>query len=171
MKPRIYATISCAVIAIATALAISNGVVTAQGEAAPARSLVGVWLVTFTPRNCATGDPIPNAAFETLYTFHNDATMLASFRNNSLTLDRTAAHGLWRRDLGWNQYSYKFVHLRRNISTGAFAGKQESTGVLVLGDDGNTFTTEGFTTVFDVAGNPGNPSCSTSAGTRFQLDF
>ena len=173
MKPRIYATITCAVavIAIATALAISNGVVTAQGEQAPERSLVGVWLVTFTPRNCTTGDPIPNAAFETLYTFHQDATMLASFRNNSLTLDRTAAHGLWRRDLGWNQYSYKFVHLRRNVSTTAFAGKQESVGVLVLGDDGDTFTTEGFTTVFDVAGNPGNPSCSTSAGTRFQLDF
>ena len=171
MKPRIYATITCAVIAIATALTISNGVLTAQGEQRQERSLDGVWLVMFTPRNCTTGAPIPNAAFETLYTFHTDKTMLASFRNNSATLDRTAAHGLWRRDLGWNQYSYKFVHIRRNVSTTAFAGKQESVGTLVLGDDGDTFTTEGFTTVFDAAGNPGNPSCSTSEGTRFTIDF
>jgi hypothetical protein len=171
VKARIYATITFAVIAIATALAISNGVVTAQGEPAAERSLEGVWLVAFTPRSCTTGDPIPNAAFEALYTFHNDKTMLVSFRNNSSTLDRTAAHGLWRRDLGWSHYSYKFVHIRRNVSTTAFAGKQESVGTLVLGDDGNTFTTEGFTTVFTVAGEPGNPSCSTSAGTRFQLDF
>ena len=64
VKPRIYATITFAVIAIATALAISNGVVTAQGEPAAERSLDGVWLVAFTPRNCTTGDPIPNAAFE-----------------------------------------------------------------------------------------------------------
>lgn len=171
MRPKIYATITCAVFVLATALAISNGVVTAQGEQAPERSLEGVWLVLFTPRSCTTGDPIPNAAFEALYTFHRDGTMLASFRNNSSTLDRTAAHGLWRRDLGWSHYSYKFVHIRRNVSTTAFAGKQESVGTLLLGDDGNTFTTEGFTTVFTVAGDPGTPSCSTSTGTRFQLDF
>ena len=171
MKPKIETTITFFIIAIAIALAISHGTVTAQGGQAPERSLEGVWLVTITPRNCATGDPIPTAAFEALYTFHKDSTMLVSFRNNSLTLERTAAHGLWRRDLGWNHYSFKFVHLRRNVSTGAFAGKQEGAGTLVLSDSGDEFTTDGSSTSFDANGNPvGTSGCSTSAGTRFQFE-
>jgi hypothetical protein len=171
MKFKIETTITYSIIAIAIALAISHGTVTAQHGQAPARSLEGVWLVTITPRNCATGDPIPTAAFEALYTFHKDSTMLVSFRNNSLTLERTAAHGLWRRDLGWSHYSFKFVHLRRNVSTGAFAGKQEAEGTVVLSGSGDEFTTDGLTTVFDANGNPVGTSCSTSAGTRFQFEW
>ena len=96
--------------------------------------------------------------------------MLVSFRNNTLTLERTAAHGLWRNDRGWSDYSYKFVHIRRNVSTGAFAGKQESGGTLILNENGDEFTTEGFTIVYNIEGVPGTPSCSTSAGTRFKLE-
>lgn len=169
MKPKIQTSITYSIIAIAIALAISHGTVTALAGQAPDRSLEGVWLVTITPRICATGAPIPTAAFEALYTFHNDSTMLVSFRNNSLTLERTAAHGLWGRDRGWNHYSFKFIHIRRDVSTGAFAGKQESEGPLVLSDSGDEFTTIGSTTVFDANGNPVGTSCSTSAGSRFQL--
>jgi len=135
-----------------------------------ARSLEGVWLVTITPRNCTTGDPIPTAAFESLYTFHRDGTMLVSFRNNSLVLERTAAHGLWRRDHGWSEYSFKFVHLRRNLTTGLFAGKQESGGTLVLSESGDEFTTDGYSIVYSVDGIPGTPGCSNSVGTRFKLE-
>ena len=80
--------------------------------------------------------------------------MLVSFRNNTFVLERTAAHGLWRRDRGWSDYSFKFVHLRRNLTTGLFAGKQEGGGTLVLSESGDEFTTGGSTTVFDVNGNP-----------------
>jgi len=141
-----------------------------QESRAPERSLDGVWLVTITPRNCATGESIPAAAFESLYTFHNDGTMLVSFRNNVLTLERSAAHGIWRRDPG-SDYSFKFVHLRRNVTTGAFAGKQEAQGTLVLSDSGDEFTTDGATRVFDTTGNPAGTSCSTSVGTRFQFEL
>jgi hypothetical protein len=199
MKPTIRRTITYSVIAIAMAVAIAHGTAVSAGQdqscttvrpgpdwtcrtggwyppgypvqdsRAPERHLEGVWLVTTTPRNCVTGESIPAAAFEALYTFHNDSTMLVSFRNNVLTLERTAAHGLWRRDPG-SDYSFKFVHLRRNVSTGAFAGKQESGGTLVLSDSGDEFTTDGSTVVFDAGGNPAAPSCSTSAGTRFQFE-
>ena len=181
MKPRIETTITCSFIAIAIVPAMSHGtVMSGQNEScttirpgpdwtcrnggwlppgyptqdgpAPERRLEGVWLVTITPRNCATGDPVPTAAFEALYTFHNDSTMLVSFRNNSLTLERTAAHGLWRRD--GSNHSFKFVHLRRNVSTGAFAGKQEGEGTLVLSDSGDEFTTDGSSAGFDANGNP-----------------
>ena len=127
MKRTTLRNMKCGIIMTVVILMISVVPVTAQDEA-PERSLEGVWLVQITPRNCTTGDPIPTAAFESLYTFHKDGTMLVSLRNNSLALERTAAHGLWRRDRGWSDYSFKFVHLRRNLTTGLFAGKQESSG-------------------------------------------
>jgi hypothetical protein len=169
MKRTMLSTITLAILAIAIAVAVSQATAIGQDQA-PDRSLSGVWLVTITPRNCATGEPILTAAFEALYTFHEDGTMSASFRNNTLTLERTAAHGLWRRDLGWSEYSFKYVHLRRNVSTGTFAGKQEGAGALVLAASGDEFTTDGSSTVFDVNGNPVSSGCSNSVGTRFKLE-
>lgn len=141
-----------------------------RSQQAPNRSLVGVWEVKITPRDCTTGDPIPSAALEALFTFHNDGTMLASFRNTP-GLERTAAHGLWRRDLGWSDYSFKFVHLRRSVSTGLSAGKQESGGTLVLSESGDEYTTDAHTIVFNADGIPvGVRGCSNSVGTRFKLE-
>ena len=170
-----------AIAAIAIGLVISQMTVMAKYDDDKEKQVspTGVWLVNIVPRNCTTGVPIPNAAFESLWTFHKDGTMLVSVRNNVLTLERTAAHGLWRRDRGAGDdasdrdprtYELKFVHLRRSVSTGAFAGKQESGGSLVLSNTGGEFTTDGFTIVYGVDGVPvGTPGCSNSYGTRFEL--
>src|SRR5688500_5718351 len=133
MKRITLRNMKCGIIMTVVILMISVAPVTAQDEA-PERSLEGVWLVQITPLNCTTGDLIPGAAFESLFTFHIDGTMLVSFRNNTFVLERTAAHGLWRPDRGWSDYSFKFVHLRRNLTTGLFAGKQEGGGTLVLSE-------------------------------------
>src|SRR5262249_34898605 len=154
------------VILMVSVVPVTEQSVRAQ-DGAPERSLEGVWLVKITPRNCTTGDPI--AAFESLWTFHKDGTMLFSL-NNSFVLERTAAHGLWRRDLGWSDYSFKFVHLRRNLTTGLFAGKQESFGTLVLSESGDEFTTDAHTIGYSVDGIPGTPGCSNAVGTRFKLE-
>ena len=170
MKRTMLSTITLAILAIGIAAAVSQATARGQGQA-PDRSLVGVWLVEITPRSCVTGDPIPGAGSKALYTFHDDGTMSVSFVNNSFTLERTAGHGLWRRDLGWEQYSFKFIHYRRNLSTGAFAGKQEGGGALVFAASGDEFTTDGGSQVFDVNGNPvGTGGCSNSVGTRFKLE-
>src|SRR5215470_3264605 len=132
-----------------------------RGQDGPSeRSIEGVWLVKTTPRNCTTGEPNPTAAFESLWTFYKDGTMLVSLPNNTLVLHRTAAHGLWRRDHGWSDYSFKFVLFRRNLTTGLFAGKQEGSGILVLSESGDEFTTDGHSIVYSVDGIPGTPSCS-----------
>ena len=171
MKRTTLRNMKCGIIMTVVILMSSVVPVTAQDKA-PERSLEGVWLVQITPRNCATGDPIPTAAFESLFTFHKDGTMLVSFRNNSLVLERTAAHGLWRRGLGWSDFdhSFKFVHIRRDLTTGLFAGKQEGGGTLVLSQSGDEFTTDGNTIVYSVDGIPGTPSCANSVGTRFKLE-
>ena len=171
MKHTMRSIITLAMLAIAIAVAVVQATAIGQGRA-PDRNLGGVWLVEITPRNCATGEPIPTAVTKALYTFHDDGTMSVSLVNNSFTLERTAAHGLWRRDLGWSEYSFKFVHFRRNVSTGAFAGKQEGAGALVLAASGDEFTTDGSSQVFDVNGNPvGTGGCSNSVGTRFKLEL
>ena len=169
MKRTTLSNMKCGIITTVVILMISVVPVIAQDKA-PERSLEGVWLVKITPRNCTTGDPTPTAAFESLFTFHKDGTMLVSFRNNSLVLERTAAHGLWRRDLGWSDYSYKFVQIRRNVTTGLFAGKQEGGGTLVLSESGDEYTTDGYSIVYSVDGIPNTPGCSNSVGTRFKLE-
>ena len=144
------------------------GLVTAQeGEK---RTLEGVWRVRIVPRSCLTGNPIPGAESQALYTFHRDGTMSVWAQNATITTTRSPSHGLWKRELGWSDYSFKFLHLRYSGSTGVYLGKQEGSGALVLGESGDEFTADGSATVFDVNDNPGTPGCSNSFGTRFKID-
>jgi hypothetical protein len=168
---RINRKFTYSIVAMVIALAISSPAVTAQNGDEPERSLAGVWQSRILPHNCTTGVPIPTAAFESLFTFNSDGTMSAWVQNAVVTVTRGPAHGLWRRDRGWSEYSFKIVHMRYNLTTGAFNGKQESGGTLALSDTGDEFTTEGWTQQFDAAGNPSpQQGCSTSVGTRFKLD-
>jgi hypothetical protein len=64
----------------------------------------------------------------------------------------------------------KFVHLRYSLATGVFLGRQESSGILELGENGDEFTTDSSTVVFDANGNPGVPSCANAVGIRFEID-
>lgn len=156
--------------ALVLGLAVSQATVVAQGADAPERSLEGVWRVTVTPRNCATGVPIPIAAFEALYTFHRGGTLSAWFQNSTITTTRSPNHGLWKRDDGWRAYSFKFVHLRYNLATGLFIGRQEGAGTLALDESGDEFTTDGSTALFDASGEPTGAGCSNSVGTRFKFE-
>ena len=163
--------IAFSAIAVVIALATSQITVTAQQGDEVERSIEGVWLVITTPIDCTTRDPLPDASpFEGLWTVHSDGTLLVSLRNNSLTLERTAAHGLWKRNGGWSDYLFKFVHIRRNVSTGAYAGRQEGGGTLVLSGNGDEFTTDGWSIVYTANGNQLPTGCGTSAGTRFKME-
>jgi hypothetical protein len=123
-----------------------------------------------TPCNCSTGVPIPAAALEGLFTFHKDGAMSVWAQNATITATRSPSHGLWRREHGRNDYAFKFVHLRYHLATGVFLGRQESSGTLDLGENGDEFTSDSFTVVFDANGNPGPPGCANSVGIRFEID-
>jgi hypothetical protein len=132
--------------------------------------LEGVWRVTITPRNCVTGVPIPTAAFQALFTFHKGGTQSVSLPNLPITLTRSPGHGLWQREHGGGDYSFKFVHIRFDLATSAFLASQVARGTLRLSESGNEFTTNSSTTSFDVHGViiPGQMSCSNAVGTRFE---
>jgi hypothetical protein len=133
------------------------------------RSIKGVWMVTLTPRNCITGIPVPGAAFESLFTFHKDGTMSVWVQNAVIALTRSPSHGLWKRELGWGEYSFGFIHLRYDGS-GFFTGKQMAQGTLALSKSGNEFTSDSVNTFFDADGNPQGTGCGNAVGTRFDLD-
>ena len=170
MKNRTNKRISCLVLAIIASLAFFQTSITAQVDE-PERTPEGVWKVRILPRNCTTGDPIPAGNNDALFTFHKDGTMSVWAQNNTITLTRSPSHGLWKREKGWNEYSYKFIHLRYNLTTGAHIGSQVASATLLLGDSGDEFTTDSQVTIFDVNGNQvGNVSCSNSVGIRFVLE-
>ncbi len=130
--------------------------------------LEGVWRVRTTPRNCVTGVPIPTTPFEFLFTFHKGGTMSASLQNTTITITRSPGHGLWQREHGEGDYSFKFVHLRFDLATGAFLGRQVARATLRLSERGDEFTTDSQNQVFDVNGHLTITGCSNSVGTRFE---
>lgn len=165
MKSAAPSTISKKVMAIVMAIAASQVSVIAQQSEAPNPSIEGVWLVKTTPRNCTTGDPIPAAAFEALYTFHRDGTMISWYSSGT----PSTGQGLWRRELGWSDYSFKLVRLLRT-PTGVFSGKQEIGGTLALGESGDEYTSDEYMIVYSLDGVPGTPFCINSVGKRFTFD-
>lgn len=166
------------ILTISIVLAVSYGAVNAQQGNGSERGLTGVWEVTVTPRDCTTGALITARAFRSIWTFHQDGTMsatnppvtLAAPPPSTSTLNRLTQYGIWERRLGWNHYAFKFVHLRFDGTTRAFAGKQEGDGDLILREDGDGFTSDGTVTVFDTNDNPGTPGCANSVGGRFKLE-
>jgi hypothetical protein len=166
-------------IAILVALALFQISVDAQGSDGQERGLVGVWEVTTTPRECVTGVPIPARAFRSIWTFHQDGTMtatnppvtLAAAPPSTATINRLVSYGIWKRKLGWSDYLFKFVHLRFDATTRAFAGKQEGYGSLALSESGDAFTSDGVATPFDANDSPLTPGCANSVGTRFGTDL
>ena len=171
MRNKTLTVIRYGIMAIVIALAISQTTITAQDGEEPERTIEGVWRGRITPRNCVTGVPIPTAAFEALFTFHKGGTMSAWTQNNVITVTRSPAHGLWKRESGWSDYKFKFIHLRYSLTTGELLARQEGGGTLVLGESGDEFTSDGSSRSFDVNGNQiGTGGCSNMVGTRFKLE-
>lgn len=158
-----------AVIGAVMVLVFSQTMSNAYANSDVKRGLTGTWMVTITPRICATGAPIPAATFEALYTFHEDGTMSAWLQNSLITVTRSPSLGVWERDRGWRSYSFGFVHLRYELS-GLYSGRQEALGTLELDKHGRNFVANGSTNLFDPTGNPMGGGCSDSVGTRFDLD-
>jgi hypothetical protein len=80
---------------------------------------------------------------------------------------RSPGHGVWRREHGWQEYSFAFTYYRYNAS-GVFIGSQKVTAALELGASANEFASRSVIEVFDVNDNLIGAGCATAAGTRFE---
>ncbi len=133
-------------------------------------SIVGVWRTAVTPRNCQTGNPIPNVSpIRGLFTFNEGGTMSEwGVGPGQTPALRSPGHGVWEQQMrGRGNYSFKFIHYRYDAS-GVFIGSQKITAALELGASGNSFTTNSAIEVLDVNDNVIGVGCATAIGTRFE---
>jgi hypothetical protein len=165
MKTKLFKARAHHIVLILIVMALGQTRSAAQNNEDFTRSLEGVWLVKTTPRDCATGEPNPAAAFESIYTFHRDGTMSTS----SSAGTPLPFHGLWRRELGWSNYSFRKIRILRNPTTNLYSGKQEIGGTLAMSESGAEYSSNEYMIVYDLDGIPAAPRCISSVATRFKL--
>jgi len=161
MKCGIIMTVVILMISVVPVIAES---VTAQSEA-PERSLVGVWVTEVTRRNCDTGDPIA-ATGRIQLTYAEGGTLLETIGPSIL---RSPGNGIWKREHGWNEYSYALRFMRYDAA-GVFVGSGVVRGAITLDETGNHYTATATNDVLDVNGNVIGSGCATSVSTRFSME-
>ena len=160
MKCGIIMTVVILMISVVPVIAQS---VTAQSEA-PERSLVGVWVTQVTRRNCDTGEPIATNRIQ--LTFAEGGTFLETIGPSII---RSPGNGIWKREHGWNEYSYALRFMRYDAA-GVFVGSGVVRGAITLDETGDHYTATATNDVLDVNGNVIGSGCATSVSTRFSME-
>jgi len=129
-------------------------------------SLEGVWRVTRHGVNCLSGQQVNS--FPALMTFHKDGTLHDdAVGPGSTAAEGTAEHGLWQRQPGDHNYSFRILSYGWDPQTGAFEGSAEITGTLQLSTS-NSFAYDASIKFIDPSGNVLVTLCGNATGTRFE---
>ena len=132
------------------------------------RTLVGAWQTRVRPRNCDTGEVAPIAGLRGLFTFHEGGTASEYGVPPGMSpAMRSPGHGVWRREPGWQQYTFAFTYYRYD-ATGAYAGQQTVTSVLELDPSGDAFVSNSTIKGFDANDALILTACGQAVGTRFE---
>ena len=124
------------------------------------RSIEGTWRTNVTPVNCQTGTAVA-PAFPGLLGFNKGGTLAGT------STVAASVHGVWKREGGWENYSFAFTNFRYNAS-GVFIGSQTVRQTAKLAASGNEFTSSGTVEIFDTNGNVIGSGCAAATGTRFE---
>ncbi|HEY8224879.1 MAG TPA: hypothetical protein VIG25_06345 [Pyrinomonadaceae bacterium] len=128
-------------------------------------SLVGVWVTHVTRRNCDTGEPLA-APGNSQNTFAKGGTLLETIGPSIL---RSPGNGIWKREQGWNEYSYALRFMRFDAA-GVFVGSGVVRAAITLDETGDNYTSTATNDVLDAAGNVISSGCATSVSTRFSME-
>ncbi len=134
-----------------------------ENELRQKRSIVGVWVSQLTRRNCETGAPIV-ATSQIQFTFARGGTLLETIVP---TIFRSAGNGIWKREHGWNEYSFALRFMRYDAA-GAFVGSAVVRGAITLDETGDNYTSTATNDILDVNGNIIASGCATSVANRFE---
>ena len=80
---------------------------------------------------------------------------------------RSPGHGVWRREPGWQQYTFSFTFYRYDAA-GVYIGRQKVAGHLELDATGDATTSTSFIEGFDAADNLTMTACGHAVGSRFE---
>ena len=152
--------------ALAFALGAGMMVAAVQTRAESAQPPIeGVWQVTRHGVNCQTGQQVNS--FPALMTFHKDGTIGSdAVAPGSTAAAGTAEHGLWQREPGHQNYSFRLISYGWD-NTGTFEGSIKVTGSLrLLSRD--SFDYDATIEILDAGGNLLATHCGQATGTRFE---
>ena len=138
--------------------------VSGQDDKGHEPSLVGVWVTQVTRRNCETGEPIGTSRSQN--TFAKGGTLLETIGPSIL---RSPGNGIWKREHGWNEYSYALRFMRFDVA-GSFVGSGVVRVALTLDETGDHYTSTATNDVLDVNGNVIGSGSATSVSTRFSTE-
>ena len=159
VKKMTPASITLAIVAIVSGVAMSGSTIRAQ--APPQPSLVGVWVTQVTRRNCDTGEPIA-APGNSQNTFAKGGTLLETIGPSII---RSPGNGIWKRESGLNEYSFVLRFMRYDAA-GSFVGSGVVRAAITLDETGDHSTSTATNDVLDVNGNVIGSGCATSVSTR-----
>jgi hypothetical protein len=125
------------------------------------RDLVGTWQTSVTPRDCATGLPIPIPPFPGILTFNQGGTMTGTSSAVSSTF------GIWRAERGWSEYSFKSVSFRYDPA-GTILGTRTIMQHVTLEEEGVAFNSTGAFEDADLNGGIVAIGCTTATGSRLE---
>jgi hypothetical protein len=153
-----------------------------QAADAPARQLVGTWMVQVTLRDCSTNAAVA-APVNSLVTFHRGGTLSESAGSPAFAPNqRSSGHGTWAR-LPGRSYAQRMIALvlfdtpanlpgtrtfdpAKPITPGFFAGWQTVSHTLQM-TDADTATSSGTTEFYKADGSLYRSGCSTAVARRF----
>jgi len=138
--------------------------VSGQSDEGHEPSLVGVWVTQVTRRNCETGEPIGTSRSQN--TFAKGGTLLETI---GPSIFRSAGNGIWKREQGWNEYSFALRFMRYDAA-GVFVGSGVVRVALTLDETGDHYTSTATNDILDVNGNVIGSGCATSVSTRFSME-
>ena len=129
-------------------------------------TIEGVWQVTRGGVNCNDPSQALGPTFPALMSFHRDGIVSGSAKSPVTGPFDTAEHGLWKREPGRHNYSFREVSYRYD-GNGAFAGPLVLTANVEL-TSANSFIYSSTIEIIDANGNLIATHCGKATGTRFE---
>ena len=130
------------------------------------QTIEGVWQVTRGGFACNDPNQTLLGTFPALMTFHRDGTLTAAAKSPVTGPFDTPEHGLWKRELGRHNYSFRDVAYRYD-GNGTFLGPLVLTANVEL-TDANSFIYSATIQIFDANGNLSETRCGRATATRFE---
>ena len=129
-------------------------------------TIEGVWQVTRRGVNCNDPNQDLGQFFPAIMTFHRDGTVIGAAKSPVTGPFDTPEHGLWQREPGSQNYSFRELQYRYDGS-GTFLGPLVLTANVEL-TGANSFIYSATIQLADANGNPTATLCGRGTATRFE---
>jgi hypothetical protein len=153
--------LSAAIASVFAVIAVGGGVIATAGATSErsGNHLAGTWTVTI-------NRPAPLPPLASLQVYTGRGSMVESGNDSSA---RSPQYASWKR-VGRREYAATGVFFRFNPQTGAFLGKQKINRTIELSKDGQSFTFQGRSTVYDANGNVVASVPASGSGQRLRVE-